>query len=171
MARIVEHLAKYALYHDKQLTRIAHFIGVPLLIFALFIPLSWLHFGINEIAHFNIGWLTLIALALYYCRYSILLALTCAVLFFVVGIIGSIFSYYTPNWFGFWACLIAFGVSVLLLTIGDLLEKQRPALTEDAHHLTLLPLLALTHLAFACHLFKGLQIKVQSEVDRLSADK
>ena len=171
MTRIVEHLARYALYHDKQLTRIAHFIGVPLLIFALFIPLSWLHFGVNDVAHFNIGWLTLAALALYYCRFNILLALTCTALFFVIGIIASIFSYYTPNWFGFWACLIAFGISILLLTIGDLLERRWPALTKDARHLVLLPLLVLTHLAFACYLFKGLQIKVQAELAQLSNNK
>ena len=91
----------------------------------MFIPFSWFKVGIIDVQEVNVAWLLVTVLAVSYLRFNILVALASAVLFFVVGILASIVSLYTPNWQGTWMALGALMVGAILLEIGPVIERRR----------------------------------------------
>jgi len=45
MKTIEDQMATYAAYHQDARNKATHFIGVPVIVLSLFIPLAWLRFG------------------------------------------------------------------------------------------------------------------------------
>ena len=49
-------MAVYAAYHRNRWNRLTHFIGIPAIIFAILIPMSWVSFGEGvTLAHVFVG--------------------------------------------------------------------------------------------------------------------
>src|SRR2546427_9555360 len=68
-------MAVYAAYHRNRWNRLTHFIGVPAIIFAILIPMSWVSFGEGvTLAHLFLG-----AVLAYYFLLDVPLALATAV--------------------------------------------------------------------------------------------
>src|SRR5216110_958509 len=49
MKSIEEQMATYAAYHQDARNKATHFIGVPLIILSLFIPLAWLRIELGDV--------------------------------------------------------------------------------------------------------------------------
>src|SRR5213593_1332986 len=70
-----DQMAVYAAYHRNRWNRLTHFIGVPAIIFAILIPMSWVSFGEGvSLAHLFLG-----AVLAYYFLLDAPLALATAV--------------------------------------------------------------------------------------------
>src|SRR5437773_4116695 len=68
-------MAVYAAYHRNRWNRLTHFIGVPAIIFAILIPMSWVSLGEDlSLAHLFLG-----AVLAYYFLLDVPLALATAV--------------------------------------------------------------------------------------------
>ncbi|MBV9188893.1 MAG: DUF962 domain-containing protein, partial [Betaproteobacteria bacterium] len=71
-----EQMATYAAYHQDARNKATHFVGVPVIILSLFIPLAWL-----RIADVSAGMLLAAALVAYYLVLDVALALAMLVVF------------------------------------------------------------------------------------------
>src|SRR3989441_13201029 len=70
-----DQMAVYAAYHRNRWNRLTHFIGVPAIIFAILIPMSWVSFGEGvTLAHLFLG-----AVLAYYFLLDVPLALATVV--------------------------------------------------------------------------------------------
>src|SRR2546423_15031079 len=65
MKTIAEQMATYAAYHQDARNKATHFIGVPLIVLSLFIPLAWLRIDIGGVA-ISAAMLVAAAVLLYY---------------------------------------------------------------------------------------------------------
>src|SRR5260221_946964 len=75
MKPLEEQLALYAAYHRNRWNRLTHFIGVPAIIFAVLIPMTWISLGEGvTLAHVFLG-----AVLAYYFLLDVPLALATAV--------------------------------------------------------------------------------------------
>src|SRR2546429_9732051 len=75
MKTLDQQMAVYAAYHRNRWNRLTHFIGVPAIIFAILIPMSWVSLGGGvSLAHVFLG-----AVLAYYFLLDVPLALVTAV--------------------------------------------------------------------------------------------
>src|SRR2546429_9990213 len=75
MKTLDQQMAVYAAYHRNRWNRLTHFIGVPAIIFAILIPMSWVSLGEDlSLAHVFLG-----AVLAYYFLLDVPLALATAV--------------------------------------------------------------------------------------------
>src|SRR5258708_19253563 len=50
MKSVEEEMSFYAAYHQDARNKATHFVGVPIIVLSLFIPLAWLRFDVGGIA-------------------------------------------------------------------------------------------------------------------------
>src|SRR3989440_6061728 len=75
MKTLDQQMAIYAAYHRNRWNRLTHFVGVPAIIFAILIPMSWVSLGDGvSLAHVFLG-----AVLAYYFLLDVPLALVTAV--------------------------------------------------------------------------------------------
>jgi uncharacterized membrane protein YGL010W len=122
-------LATYASYHRDGRNRATHFIGIPLIVFSLFIPLTWLRF---DVAGYGISAGVLVGLAV--------LALWIA-LDWAIGL--AMILVLVPMWYfaeriaamGMTTGWIVFGLAFVggwvFQLVGHVFEGKRPALVDN----------------------------------------
>ncbi len=164
-ASLAQQLANYTYYHQKRWTKITHYCGGVLIIFALLIPLSWFQVGIIDVYEINLMWLVVIVWGLYFLLSDVLIALLVALMLFVLGVVASIFSFYTPNWQGLWVALGALLVGLLLQVIGYFIEGRRAVLRDDISKVFFTPVSLASLLLFRFKLHRQLR----DEVSRILA--
>jgi uncharacterized membrane protein YGL010W len=88
-----------------------------------------------------------------------------ALMLFVLGVVASIFSFYTPNWQGLWVALGALLVGLLLQVIGYFIEGRRAVLRDDISKVFFTPVSLASLLLFRLKLHRQLR----DEVNRILA--
>jgi len=165
---LAQRLADYAYYHQKLWSKITHYLGAALIIFAVLIPLSWLQVGIIDVYEINLMWLVVIVWAISLLFIDVIIALLVAVLLFVIGLVASIFSFYTPNWEGLWVALGALLVGLVLQVIGYFIEGRRAILRDDLAKIFFMPASLISLLLFHLNLRQQLRDNVSSTVDQIN---
>src|SRR5437868_9941185 len=84
MKTIEEQMATYAAYHQDARNKATHFIGVPVIVLSLFIPLAWLRVG--EVSG---GMIVAAVLVVYYLLLDVPLALAMLAVFALLAWIGE----------------------------------------------------------------------------------
>src|SRR5437763_11352168 len=137
MKSLEEQMALYAAYHQDGRNKATHFIGVPVIVLALFIPLAWLRFEFGGTA-VSAG-MVLATIVLFY--YFVLdVALGCAMLVVLAALLWAGERIATlglaTGWT--WFALLFIGGWILQL-VGHVYEGRRPALTDNLFQIFIAP--------------------------------
>ncbi|MDO8954103.1 MAG: DUF962 domain-containing protein [Gammaproteobacteria bacterium] len=160
MKSLAEQMGVYQLYHEKTLTKVTHLIGVPLLIFAFFIPLNWINIGINGVFQIDLGWLSVAALSIYYIKLDRKIGFSTAIVLVALAWISSLFSQYHPNLIGATAFILSLIAGVGLQIIGHMIEGKKPALADDLSQIFIAPIFLWTEVLFMLGYFPELRAEV-----------
>jgi uncharacterized membrane protein YGL010W len=155
MKSLPEQLRAYGAYHQSVWNKASHFVGVPLVTFALFLFLGWFRFAQAPDLPLTAATVFYICVLLYY-----------LCLDWRVGLLQAPFSL-ALLWLADRAALLPLGESVLVFAatfvggwavqlLGHALEGRRPALTDNLWQIFNAPLFlaveVLTALGFYRHL-------------------
>lgn len=155
-------MASYAAYHRHPLNKALHFLGVPLITFALLLSLSWLRvelFGLSVTAAIPF---VLVVLG-YYVRLDPVLAVSLSVVLVPVvyqadlvarGSWGQNLAVFALTFVGGWIIQLA----------GHAVEGRRPALVDNIFQVFAAPLFLMAELFFLLGLKQDLKRQVEDLV-------
>lgn len=163
MKPIEEQMATYAAYHQDARNKATHFIGVPLIVLSLFIPLAWLRIG-----DVSAAMLLAAVLVVYYLLLDVPLALAMLVVFAVlawsgeqIALLGALagWSWFAALFIGGWCLQLA----------GHVFEGRKPALADNLFQIFVAPIFLCAEIFFALGYKPELHSAVQQRALRLRA--
>ena len=167
MKTIEQQMATYAAYHQDARNKATHFIGVPVIVLALFIPLAWVRFDLGGVA-ISAAVLLAVAVLAYYFILDVPLALAMLVVFAVLAWLGaSIASLGTASGWMWFAVLFVGGW--ILQLVGHVYEGRRPALTDNLLQIFVAPIFLAAEVFFALGYKPALHAAVQERARRMRA--
>ena len=158
MKTLADQMAFYAAYHQDARNKATHFVGVPLIMLALLIPLSWP--GL-DLAGFRVTAAMLLAVAVlaYYFLLDVPLGLAMlavlAVLIWLAERIAALGPGLGWAWFG-----VLFVGGWILQLVGHAFEGRRPALADNLFQIFVAPIFLAAEVFFALGWKKNLKEKV-----------
>jgi uncharacterized membrane protein YGL010W len=167
MKTIEEQMATYAAYHQDARNKATHFIGVPVIVLSLFIPLSWLRFDLGGVA-ISAAMLLAAAVLVYYFILDVPLALAMLVLFAALAWLGETIAMLgaAPGWT--WFAVLFIGGWILQL-VGHVYEGRRPALADNLLQIFVAPIFLAAEVFFALGYKPALHAAVQERARRMRA--
>jgi uncharacterized membrane protein YGL010W len=167
MKSIEQQMATYAAYHQDARNKATHFIGVPVIVLSLFIPLAWLRFEIGGLA-ISAALLLGAAVLAYYFVLDVPLALAMLAVFALLAWLGDSIARLGagPGWT--WFALLFIGGWALQL-VGHLYEGRRPALTDNLLQIFVAPIFLAAEVFFALGYKPALHDAVQERARRMRA--
>ncbi|RGE44130.1 DUF962 domain-containing protein [Comamonas testosteroni] len=163
MKTLVDQLSNYADYHRDPRNIFTHYIGVPMIMFAVVILLARLQWGAVAGVPVSLALLAAVAAAIYYSlldvRYGLFMS---AVLVLMLALATPIAAQSTGVWLG-WG-LGMFGVGWVIQFIGHYYEGRKPAFFDDIMGLLIGPLFVAAELGFGM----GLRKEVQAQIEQRS---
>ena len=152
-------MAVYAAYHRNRWNRLTHFIGVPAIIFAILIPMSWVSLGEDlSLAHVFLG-----AVLAYYFLLDVPLALATAVavgaLFLAAKLAAG--TGIASGWI--WSGAFFVGGWVFQL-VGHVFEGRRPALSDNLFQIFIAPIFLVAEVFFALGLKREVRRKIEERL-------
>ena len=162
MKSLVDQLALYHAYHRNKWNVFTHFIGIPSIIFGLFIALGWLRYSIGEFEISFAMFFFLIAISYYfYLDFSFAIGML-----FCVGIIlyGSEYVALQGVEVGISLFLYTFLGGWVLQFIGHLFEGRQPAFFVNLTQLLIGPLYLWAKVVY----FIGMRKKEKETILKLS---
>ncbi len=159
----VEQMAMYSAYHRDARNRATHFIGIPAIVFSLFIPLSWVPLftlwgGEAVITLATLLWLGTGVFYLWLDRriggLMMLVGFALLQLAEQVAMMGS-----TTGWIAFAAFFVGGWVFQL---VGHVFEGRRPALADNLLQALIGPMFLVAETVFALGQQKELQDAVEA---------
>ena len=167
MKSIEEQMATYAAYHQDARNKATHFIGVPVIVLSLFIPLSWLRFDLGGVA-ISAAMLLAAAVLVYYCILDVPLALAMLVLFAALAWIGETIAMLGAAAGWTWFAVLFIGGWILQL-VGHVYEGRRPALADNLLQIFVAPIFLAAEVFFALGYKPALHAAVQERARRMRA--
>lgn len=147
-------MAGYGAYHRDPRNRATHFVGIPLIMFSLLIPLGWLRWSVAGI-EVSLALVFLAALLVYYFRLDKALALAMSLFvailwYYADGVAQQEFST------SLGVFLVTFILGWLLQLLGHVFEGRRPALVDNVLQIFIAPIFLMAELFFLLGLKKQL---------------
>ena len=164
MKTLVEQLSQYADYHRDARNILTHFVGVPMILFAVVILLSRPAWVLGEVG-FVISPAVVAALAacVYYMLLDMRYGVTLALVLGVMLAVGAWLAQQTMAlWLGWGIGL--FVVGWIIQFVGHYWEGRKPAFMDDIVGLLIGPLFVLAEMGFAL----GLRKEVQQAIEQRS---
>ena len=167
MKTLEEQMSFYAAYHQDARNKATHFVGVPMIIASLFIPLAWLRF---EAGGFEVTGAMLFAAVVltYYFFLDVPLAIATAAM--------TVAMLLAADWIarlGMAAGWISFGVLFvggwIIQLVGHAFEGRKPALTDNLFQIFIAPIFLCAELFFALGYKPQLHAAVQERALKLRA--
>lgn len=152
-------MAVYAAYHRDTRNKVTHFVGVPLIMLALLIPLSFHRF---ELMGFHVTPAMLLAAALLAYYFALDFALAVAMLavlgalIWLAELIAASGAARAWTWFG-----VLFVGGWILQLVGHAFEGRRPALVDNLFQIFIAPIFLCAEIFFALGYKGRLQEAVQ----------
>jgi uncharacterized membrane protein YGL010W len=163
MKSLDEQLAVYASYHHNRWNRLTHYVGVPLLTFALLVPLGWLRLPLGGIEITGAMAFALAVLAWYFrldARLAVVMAVVIAPILYAADRVAQL-----PLATGLWVFGVAFVVGWAFQLLGHVFEGRRPALVDNLLQALVAPLFILLEGLFALGLRRDVQRRVEDRLD------
>lgn len=160
MQSLAAQMSVYQKYHRQEITKITHFVGIPCIIFALLILLSFVHISITGVFNITLAWIAVAALVIYYFFLDIFLALITAVFLILLTLLAHFCSQDKISVFSITLFLIFFIGGWIMQFIGHYFEGKRPAFMDSVTQLFVAPIFIVAELIFALGYKKTLQRKV-----------
>ena len=162
MKTLVDHLAQYAAYHRDPRNIHTHFVGVPMIAFAVVILLSRPTVMVGEMP-LSPALVGALASSMFYFRLDMRFGLAMATLLAAMLVGGQwVALQSTPVWLATGAGLFAIGWVIQF--VGHAYEGRKPAFMDDVFGLIVGPLFVVAEWAFAL----GMRKEVQSEIEKRS---
>jgi uncharacterized membrane protein YGL010W len=160
-------MATYSAYHQDARNRATHFIGVPIIILSLFIPLAWLRMDLGGVA-ISAGMVLGAMVLAYYLALDLALGFAMVLVFALLLWAGEHIAALgaAAGWTGF--ALLFVGGWILQL-VGHVFEGRRPALTDNLFQIFIAPIFLCAEVFFALGYKPGLQAAVRERALRLRA--
>jgi uncharacterized membrane protein YGL010W len=149
-------MAVYAAYHRNRWNRLTHFIGVPAIIFAILIPMTWVSLGEGvTLAHVFLG-----AVLAYYFLLDVPLALatTVAVGALLLAAKAAAATGVASGWI--WSGAFFIGGWIFQL-VGHVFEGRKPALADNLFQIVVAPIFLVAEVFFAL----GLKHEVRKKIE------
>jgi uncharacterized membrane protein YGL010W len=152
MRTLEQQMSFYLRYHRNPWNRLTHFVGVPVIIFSLFIPLGWLRLAVDG---FDVTGAQLFALVvmLYYFVLDATLAVTLAV-FIALMLYGADQVSLLPWKIGALWFVATFAGGWIMQLVGHVFEGRKPALTDNFFQIFIAPIFLMAEVFFALGLKK-----------------
>jgi uncharacterized membrane protein YGL010W len=152
-------MAVYAAYHRNRWNRLTHFVGVPAIIFAILIPMSWVSLAEDvSLAHVFLG-----AVLAYYFLLDVPLALATAVasaaLFLAAKLAAGTGIASGWIWFG-----VFFVGGWIFQLVGHVFEGRKPALADNLFQIFVAPIFLVAEAFFALGLKRDLLKKIETKL-------
>ncbi|WP_105189870.1 Mpo1 family 2-hydroxy fatty acid dioxygenase [Pseudoalteromonas sp. T1lg48] len=160
MKSLVSQLANYAHYHRDKRNICTHFIGIPLIVYALAVLLSRPSFTPTPELTVTPAVLIVAISCVYYLFLSLSLGLVMTMLM-AAALVGAAPLVALP-----WPQWLAWGVGLFLIGwvfqfIGHYFEGKKPAFLEDVTGLVIGPLFVVLELLFMLGLYKNLKQEIE----------
>ena len=147
MKRLDALLTQYAAYHRDRRNIATHFVGVPMIVFAIVLALATVVLPVGDVA-VTLAALVSIAACLYYFRLDLGFGIAMAVILFAMCAAASEVTHRAGTGAALgWAAAI-FTVGWALQFWGHRFEGMKPAFFDDAKQLLIGPLFVLAELFF-----------------------
>lgn len=139
MKSLEENLTQYAAYHRDRRNIATHFVGVPMIVFAIILALATATIHVGPVA-VTMAAVVSIAMCVYYFRLDAVFGVTMAVVLFAMCAAASEITarLSTPACLG-WAAAI-FTAGWALQFLGHKFEGMKPAFFDDVMQLVIGPL-------------------------------
>ena len=162
MKTLAQQMAVYNAYHQNDLNKATHFLGVPLIILALLIPLSWPAVRIGDMS-ITAAMIFVGTVSIYYVVLDLSLGLlTMAAVLPMLWGAHLIAAQGTA--FGWIAFALAFVGGWILQLIGHAIEGRRPALVDNFFQIFVAPVFLVAEVLFAL----GARAPLKQEVEALT---
>jgi len=164
MHPVVEQMSFYEAYHKHPLNKLTHFIGIPAIVFSIFIPLSWPAIALDG-ATITLGMLVLAAALAYY--FYLDRAFGAAMTVILIPLLYAAHYVAQQSWtVGIATFLACFVGGWIVQIVGHVVfEKRRPALMDNLFQLVIGPVFLCAEVFFML----GFKEEIHQDVVRLSA--
>ena len=164
MKTLEEQMSIYAAYHQDARNKATHFIGVPLIMLAILVPLSWPAIELGGLT-VTAGMLLAAAVLAYYFVLDGALALAMlvvlAVLLWLAEIIAARGAAQGWVWFG-----VLFVGGWILQLVGHVFEGRKPALVDNIFQIFVAPIFLAAEVFFVLGYKPELRRRVNSSARR-----
>ncbi len=167
MQTLEQQMSFYAAYHQDPRNKATHFVGVPMIIFGLFIALGW--------ARIEVGGVTLTAALLlaavvmtWYFLLDVPLALAMLVINAVLLYLADMVSV-QPIGAGMAWFLVFFGGGWVIQLVGHAWEGRKPALADNLFQIFVAPIFLAAEVFFALGYKPALHAAVQKRALEMRA--
>jgi len=167
MKTLEEQMAFYAAYHQDARNKATHFVGVPLIMLSLFIPLAWLRIELGGISLTGAMLFAGVVLA-YYFALDVPLALAMLVVTGALVWLGHEIAAFGVAAGWSWFAVLFVGGWILQL-VGHGFEGRRPALTDNLFQIFVAPIFLAAEVFFALGYKPQLHTAVEQRAQRLRA--
>jgi uncharacterized membrane protein YGL010W len=163
MKPLEEQMGVYAAYHQDRRNKLTHFIGVPVIVLSLMIPLSWL-----KVEPVSAAWAITGILVAYYLVLDVPLGLAMLVVMGALLWLGQLIAELGALWGWFWFGVLFVGGWILQL-VGHVFEGRKPALADNLFQIFVAPIFLAAEVFFALGYKPKLHAAVQERAMRLRA--
>ncbi|HKX39213.1 MAG TPA: Mpo1-like protein [Burkholderiales bacterium] len=168
VTRLEDGMGFYAAYHQDARNKATHFVGVPLIMLAILVPLSWV--PIVQVWGFDLTAAIVLSVAVlgYYFVLDVPLALAMAVVIAVLIALAEVIAGLgtAAGWTGFAALFIG---GWILQLVGHAFEGRRPALVDNFFQIFVAPIFLVAEAFFALGYKPEVRRAVQQRASELSS--
>ena len=159
MKSLDEQMSIYAAYHRDRRNKATHFVGVPAIVFAILIPMSWVEIG----AGVTLAQVFVVAVLAYYILLDAPLALATmvavAALLYAAESVAAKGAASGWIWFG-----IFFAGGWALQLVGHAFEGRKPALADNLFQIFVAPIFLVAEVFFALGLKHDVRKKIEERL-------
>jgi len=169
MKTLEDQMAFYAAYHQDGRNKATHFIGVPVIVLSLFIPLAWLRVdlgGVTITAAMVFAGVVLV----YYFMLDVPLALAMLVTNALLLWLGQTLAAQGTLQGWIWFAVLFVGGWILQL-VGHVFEGRKPALADNLFQIFIAPLFLAAEVFFALGYKPALHAAVQQRALRMRSER
>ena len=167
MKTLEDQMSIYAAYHQDARNKATHFVGVPVIILSLFIPLAWLRVDAGGLTITAAMAFAALVLA-YYLALDVPLGLAMLAVNAVLIWLGqSLAAQGAVQGWAWFAALFVGGW--ILQLVGHVFEGRKPALAENLFQIFVAPIFLAAEVFFALGLKQELHARVQKRALELRA--
>jgi uncharacterized membrane protein YGL010W len=159
MKNLEEQMAFYAAYHQDARNKATHFVGVPVIMLSLFIPLAWLRLDIGGLGLTAAMVFAAIVLAYYFVLdvpLGLAMLVITAFLVWAGDRIASLGAAAGWSWFA-----VLFVGGWILQLVGHVFEGRKPALADNLFQIFVAPIFLGAEVFFALGYKRALHDRIK----------
>ena len=162
MKTLAQQMAVYNAYHQNGKNKATHFVGVPLIIFSLMIPMAWPSLSVGGTT-ITVAMLFVAVVSVYYLILDLPMGLLT-----VVAILPLLWAGHQVAAMGAATGWTIFGLAFvggwILQLVGHMFEGRKPALVDNFFQIFVAPVFLVSEVVFAV----GARMELKREVEALT---